>query len=128
ADAIIKESENRTERVSLSAYISILLDTNPDIFEELQNMAVRTRKKRETFEEVFTEAGIIPEWMERGFKKGIVQGREEGLEQGREKGLEEGLKQASIQIAKNLLAEGSSHEFIQKITGLNIEKIKDLDK
>ncbi|MDR0464750.1 MAG: hypothetical protein LBG94_06510, partial [Treponema sp.] len=40
ADAIIKESENRTERVSLSAYISILLDTNPDIFEELQNMAV----------------------------------------------------------------------------------------
>jgi len=87
-------------------------------------MAVRTRKKRETFEEVFTEAGIIPEWMERGFKKGIVQGREEGLEEG----LEHGREQASIQIAKNLLAEGSSHEFIKKITGLNIEKIKDLDK
>ena len=82
-------------------------------------MAVKTRKKRETFEEVFTEAGIIPEWMERGFRKGIVQGREEGLEHGRE--------EASIQIAKNLLAEGSTHEFIQKITGLNPEIIKKLD-
>ncbi|MDR0464953.1 MAG: hypothetical protein LBG94_07565 [Treponema sp.] len=113
ADAIIKESENRTEKLSLSAYISILLDTNPDIFKELQNMAVRT--KRRTFEEVFTEAGIIPEWMERGFKKGIVQGREEGLEQ------------ASIQIAKNLLAEGSTHEFIHKITGLSLETVKKLE-
>jgi len=89
-------------------------------------MAVRTRKKRETFEEVFTEAGIIPEWMERGFKKGIVQGREEGREEGREKGLEEGLEQASIQIAKNLLAEGSTPEFIQKITGLSLETVKKL--
>ena len=96
-------------------------------------MAVRT--KRRTFEEVFTEAGIIPEWMERGFKKGIVhgreegleQGREEGLEKGREKGLEEGLEQASIQIAKNLLAEGSTHEFIQKITGLSLETVKKLE-
>jgi len=78
-------------------------------------MAVRTRKKRETFEEVFTEAGIIPEWMERGFKKGIVQGREEGLEQ------------ASMQIAKNLITEGSSHEFIHKITGLSLDVIKNLD-
>jgi predicted transposase/invertase (TIGR01784 family) len=121
ADAIIKESENRTERVSLSAYFSILLDTNPDIFKELQNMAVRI--KRRTFEEVFTEAGIIPEWMERGFKKGIVQGREEGLE----KGFEHGREEASIQIAKNLLAEGSTHEFIHKITGLSHDVIKNLD-
>ena len=116
ADAIIKESENRAEKVSLSAYFSILLDTNPDIFKELQNMAVRT--KRRTFEEVFTEAGIIPEWMERGFKKGIVQGREEGRE--------EGLEQASIQIAKNLLAKGSTPEFVQEITGINFEIIKNL--
>ncbi|MDR0465021.1 MAG: hypothetical protein LBG94_07915 [Treponema sp.] len=123
ADAIIKESENRTERVSLSAYFSILLDTNPDIFEELQNMAVRTRKKRETFEEVFTKAGIIPEWMERGFKKGIVQGREEGLEEGFEHGREE----ASIQIAKNLLAKGSTPQFVQEITGLSPDKINELN-
>jgi len=79
-------------------------------------MAVRT--KRRTFEEVFTEAGIIPEWMERGFKKGIVQGREEGRE--------EGLEQASIQIAKNLLAKGSTPEFVQEITGINFEIIKNL--
>jgi len=35
--------------------------------------------------------------------------------------------QASIQIAKNLLAEGSTHEFIHKITGLSLDVIKNLD-
>jgi predicted transposase/invertase (TIGR01784 family) len=49
--------------------------------------------------------------------------REEGLEQGRE----EGHEQASMQIAKNLLAEGSTHEFIHKITGLSLDVIKNLD-
>jgi len=119
ADAIIKEGGKRTEKVPLDTYLYILLKTNARIFKELQHMAVRTRKKRETFEEVFTEAGIIPEWMERGFKKGIVQGREEGLEQGNE----EGREKARIQIAKNLLAKGSTPELVQEITGLSLEKI-----
>jgi predicted transposase YdaD len=48
---------------------------------------------------------------------------EEGLEQGRERGLaqglEQGLEQGKLEIARNLLAEGSTPEFVQKITGLS---------
>ena len=50
------------------------------------------------------------------------EGREEGLEEGRENGREEGKEE----IARNALAEGASLEFVQKITGLDTEKIKSL--
>ena len=49
-------------------------------------------------------------------------GRTEGMERGMEKGREEG----KLLIAKNLLVEGSSPEFVQKITGLPPEKINKL--
>ena len=131
ADVILRKSKKRLSRINFDAYLGILLNINPDIFKEL-HMAVKTKKQRRTFVEVFTEAGIIPEWIEQGFKKGIVQGREEGLEQGLERGLEqgneEGREKARIQIAKNLLAKGSTPEFVQEITGLGLEKIKELGK
>ncbi|MCL2801766.1 MAG: hypothetical protein FWD28_08425 [Treponema sp.] len=38
----------------------------------------------------------------------------------------EGIIETSKTIARNLLAEGSTHEFIQKITGLDLETIKGL--
>jgi len=45
---------------------------------------------------------------------------EEGLEDGLEKGLEKGKEE----IARNALAEGASIEFVQKITGLDMDSIK----
>ncbi|MCL2215084.1 MAG: hypothetical protein FWC06_07750 [Treponema sp.] len=48
-------------------------------------------------------------------------------QESREEGLEHGREEASMQIAKNLLAEGSTHEFIQKITGLSLDVIKNMD-
>jgi len=51
---------------------------------------------------------------------------EEGHEDGIEKGREEGLEAAKESIARNLLAEGSTPDFIQKITGLDIETINNL--
>jgi predicted transposase/invertase (TIGR01784 family) len=53
--------------------------------------------------------------------------REEGHEQGLERGREEGHEQASMQIAKNLLAKGSTPEFVQEITGLSSDVIKKLE-
>ena len=64
-------------------------------------MATKTKKRR-TFEEVFTEAGLIPEWMERG--------RAEG----------------KIEIARNLLVEGATIEFVQKVTNLDTKTIQGL--
>ena len=40
---------------------------------------------------------------------------------------DEGREEASIQIAKNLLAKGSTPEFVQEITGLSPDVIKELD-
>jgi predicted transposase/invertase (TIGR01784 family) len=57
-------------------------------------------------------------------EEGLEQGREEGLEEGLHRGLEKG----KLEIACNLLAEGASLEFVQKITGLDMETIKNLQR
>ena len=51
---------------------------------------------------------------------------EDGLEDGLERGREEGQETAMATVARNALAEGASFDFIQKITGLDIETIQRL--
>ena len=58
---------------------------------------------------------------ERIREKGHAEGKIEGLEIGRFELYEE-----KLQIARNLLAEGSTPEFVQKITGLDLETIEKL--
>jgi len=65
---------------------------------------------------------------EEGLEEGIEKGREDGLEEGIEKGREEGLETAKINIARNLLSEGSTPEFVRKITGLDMDTIEGLQK
>jgi len=77
-----------------------------------------------TFEEVFTEAGIIPEWIERGRKEGIKLGREQGVKQGRE----QGVKQGREQTVRNMLIMGMSEEQIAKATELPVERVRALAK
>jgi len=103
AKAILQARQK--QEVSLDAYMDILLRGNPETFLEVQNMA-----RRPTFEEVFTKAGIIPEWLERGRK----QGREEGFEKGKEI------------IARNLMRRGMSVEEIAQVAELPVEKIRAL--
>ena len=50
---------------------------------------------------------------------------DKGLAEGREEGRQELLKE-KLTIARNLLAEGSTPEFVQKITGLSLEEIEKL--
>ena len=45
-------------------------------------------------------------------------------EEGIEEGLEKGRYEANLAIASNLLAEGSTPDFVQKITGLDMDAIK----
>ena len=52
----------------------------------------------------------------------IAVNRREAMEEGLEKGREEGRKEKLI-IAKNLLSEGSTPEFVYRITGLSLEEI-----
>jgi predicted transposase YdaD len=76
------------------------------------------RRKYPTLEEVFMEAGLIPEWIERGRAQGMIQGMECGRVQGMEQGLE--------QVARNALAQGVSPELVHTITGLDIEAINSI--
>jgi len=45
---------------------------------------------------------------------------------GIEKGIKKGVKKEKLLIAKNLISEGSSTEFIQKIKGLDLNTIEAL--
>jgi len=47
-------------------------------------------------------------------------------EQAREEGREEAREQEKQIIAKNLLAKGSTPEFVSEITGLNFDEIEQL--
>jgi predicted transposase/invertase (TIGR01784 family) len=71
-------------------------------------MAKRTR--RPSFEEVFTEAGIIPEWIERGVKQGREQGKDENARK----------------VAKNLINRGQSLKDVAEITELDLATVKTL--
>jgi len=80
--------------------------------------------------EGWTREEVLEVWREDAREDGLEEGRAQGLEQGRaqgrEDGLEEGRNERNIQIARNALAEGLSREFIQKITGLDMETIQQL--
>ena len=50
--------------------------------------------------------------------------QDEAREEGREEGEEIGIEKEKLIIAKNLLAEGSTPEFVHRITGLSLEEIE----
>jgi hypothetical protein len=64
ASAIVEAGKTAAREAPMSAYLDVLLRANPRAFMEAWTMANST----ETFEEVFTEAGIIPQWIERGIE------------------------------------------------------------
>jgi hypothetical protein len=92
-DAILKESQKRRHREETDAYLDIILRANPKTFLEVQEM------RYPTMEELLTEAGLIPEFMERG----RIQGKEI--------------------TARNLLKMGMSVSEIAQATELPVEKV-----
>jgi predicted transposase/invertase (TIGR01784 family) len=50
--------------------------------------------------------------------------REMDIAVNRREAREEGLKEGKLIIAKNLLSEGSTPEFVQRITGLTLDEIE----
>jgi hypothetical protein len=98
AKAILEGRKEAAREAPLNAYIDLLLRANPEAFMEAWNMA----KGKRTFEEVFTEAGIIPQWIDRG------------IEQGKEK------------VARNLLAKRWAVEDVAETAELPLEKVRSL--
>jgi hypothetical protein len=98
ASSILKAGKEAARETPLSAYLDMLLRANPRAFLEAWTMANDTA----TFEEVFTEAGIIPQWIERG------------------------KEEQALAIARNLLAKGWTVEEVAETTDLPLEKVRSL--
>jgi len=52
--------------------------------------------------------------------------KEEAREEGIEEGIEQGIEQEKLTIARNLLAKGSTPDFVSEITGLSLEEIANI--
>jgi hypothetical protein len=103
-DAIMKSGKKLERESNIDAYIGVLFRANEETPEEEKVMLV------DTLFEICERKG----W------------NSELIEKGREKGLEQGREQAMAAIARNLLAKGSTPEFVFDITGLSLEEIEKL--
>ncbi|MCL2210519.1 MAG: hypothetical protein FWB95_01195 [Treponema sp.] len=75
---------------------------------------------------MLTDELTIEEIVEVRAKEAEEEGREKGMERGLREGRIKGREEEKLTIARNLLAEGSTPEFVKKITGLSIEEIAKL--
>ncbi len=57
-------------------------------------------------------------------REGIAEGMEKGMKEGLEKGRAEGMNQRSLDIARNMLADGVDINLIMKYSGLTQEQIE----
>jgi hypothetical protein len=121
AAGILERVDKCGNKASMGSYLDVLLRANAEAFKEARDMS---RRGLPTLEEALEQIGILPIMIERSEKKGLEQGLKKGLEQGRVQGLEQGLETA----ARNALAEGASIEFVNKITGLDIETLEQIAK
>jgi len=64
---------------------------------------------------------------EDGLAEGVAKGRAKGLAEGRAEGRAEASNEVKLEIARNLLAKGSTPEFVREITGLDTETIQNLN-
>ena len=110
-DAIVELTAQRKASLPSGAYLAALALANPRLFVEVGTMATKTRKKAKTFEEIFTEAGIIPEWINRGRVEGKAEGRVEGEVKGK------------TEVARNLLTMQMPIEMIAQAVQMPIEEI-----
>ena len=83
-------------------------------------------------EKVSFEGGVgeayDKEWAlrDQGYRDGLSQGKAEGRKEGKAEGISEGKNERNIEIAKNMLKDNISVEFISKYTSLSIDEIKNL--
>ena len=89
--------------------------------DEKMQRIIELREKARRDEHAIYSKGV-DDGIEEGMKKGIEQGVKTGIEEGKM----EGAKEEKIQIAKNMLKEKVSIEFIIKVTGLSKEEVEQL--
>jgi len=103
-----KEIDKQGKAARLAAFLYVLMQANSAAAREAIKMS-------STFDKVIEESGLAAKWR--------AEGRDEGRNEGRIEGRTKGLTEGRIEVARNALAQGASPDFIQKITGLDIQTI-----
>jgi predicted transposase/invertase (TIGR01784 family) len=85
----------------------------------------RARLMSEYKYELDTQSRIVDAKRE-GIREGVQKGIQKGIQKGRQKGKQEGRAERDLEVARKALSEGFSPDVVQKITGLDIETIKNL--
>ena len=108
-------------------YISLLTDFGFDrLFEEAEIAKFTPQEIRE-YETSKMAYRDIKNSVDTAKREGIAEGMEKGMKEGLEKGRAEGMNQRSLDIARNMLADGVDINLIMKYSGLTqkqIEKLK----
>jgi hypothetical protein len=112
----VREYEKETEDLEGAVKKAVIYCRNNEILKEFLE-----KNATEVMNMLMTEWNI-EDAKKVWYEEGREEGREEGLEEGLEKGREEGLEN----VARNAIAHGASLDFVQKITGLDIQTITSL--
>jgi hypothetical protein len=98
-DKVITQQERSGGKLSVEAYLQVILKANPFTFQEIQDM------RGKTFDEVMEEAGVTAKWVNRGFvlgeERGIALGEERGIALGEERGIVRGEERGIIRGKAN---------------------------
>ena len=107
-------------------YISLLTDFGFDrLFEEAEIAKFTPQEMRE-YEFSKMAYRDIKNSVDTAKREGIAEGMEKGMKEGLEKGRAEGMNQRSLDIARNMLADGVDINLIMKYSGLTQEQIEKL--
>ena len=119
-------------------YISLLTDFGFDrLFEEAEIAKFTPQEMREyetskmAYRDIKNSVDTakregIAEGMEKGMKEGMELGMAKGKQEGLAEGMEKGMNQRSLEIARNMLADGVDLNLIMKYSGLTQEQIEKL--
>ncbi|HDH0770535.1 TPA: Rpn family recombination-promoting nuclease/putative transposase, partial [Klebsiella pneumoniae] len=61
--------------------------------------------------------------IEKGIEQGIQKGIQKGIQLGEQRGIEKGEREASLKIARTMLANGLDRDAVMKMTGLTADDL-----
>lgn len=98
--------------------------------EEVLQYLKMSERERRAYERHLDSVNYENDALDTARKEGIEEGRKEGIEEGRKEGIEagreEGRKEATLQVAKNMLQQGLDISIIAAATGLPEDEIRSL--
>ncbi len=113
-----------TEINSNTQEIPTDLLNNPEIEKAVEELKISgfTEAELRAYDKFWDSISVERTLMDDSYQKGKEEGKEEGIAEGMEKGM----NQRSLEIARNLLANGMDEAMAMKMTGLSADQMKQL--